>query len=260
MSDLKAFSLTDRAEATPLASELANAYGRMARFYRDQLEMSGPEASARARGAADSPEEAAADLGRIRDQPPDQVSWFDLNRVVDREPETCSALWQGIRSAARDELDSGHRTARALDWDGRPWDRARFLAIRDSFRADYLPDPGIESALVELAAEAFGDYLSWTELLHQQAGTEADLERHDLARHGTWKPQRIGSAEAMAQSARMADRAHARLLQTVAVLEARRRAEPVTIAHADYVHITQQQLTIVPVVSGPDLPGQGGEV
>ena len=65
-----------------------------------------------------------------------------------------------LKAAARDELDSGHRTARALDWDGRPWDRARFLAIRDSFRADYEPRPGIETALVDLAAEAFGDYLA----------------------------------------------------------------------------------------------------
>ncbi len=62
-----------------------------------------------------------------------------------------------LKAAARDELDSGHRTAQALDWNGGPWERALFLAIRDSFRADYRPRPGFEAAMVDLAAEAFGD-------------------------------------------------------------------------------------------------------
>lgn len=234
-----------RAEAEPLAAELARAYERMVTFYRDQLEMSGPEADERARGADDPPDQAAADLARIRARPPDQVSWFDLNRVVDRDPEAFAELWQGLKAAARDELASGHRTARALDWDSRPWDRARFFAIRDSFRADYQPRPGIEVALVDLAAEAYGDYLSWSESLHRQASTEAEIERNDLARHGKWKPQRIWSAEAMAESARMAERAHKRFLQTVKQLhELQRSAPSVYIGNAAQINVGQQQVNV----------------
>lgn len=146
------------------------------------------------------------------------MSWFDLTRVADRDPEAAADLWQGLRAAARDELASGHRTAQALDWAGRPWERARFLAIRDSFRTDYRPRPGIESALVDLAAEAFGDYLAWSEQLHMQAATEVSLERHDLQRHGAWKPQRISSAEALESSARMTELAHRRFLRTTRAL------------------------------------------
>jgi len=239
----------DRAEAEPLAAELAGAYGRMVMFYRDQLEMSGPQADARARGADDTPAEAAADLARIRDRPPDQVSWFDLNRIADRDAEAIAELWRALKASARDELQSGHRAARALAWDGRPWDRARFLAIRDSFRADYRPRPGMEAALVDLAAEAFGDYLAWSEQLHMQAATEAEMERNDLERHGKWKPQRIWSAEAMAESARMAERAHLRLLHTIAALGELRRTGPVYVGQ---VNIAPQQVNIARLVSEDD--------
>lgn len=239
-------------EAGSLASDLAHAYGRMVRFYRDQLEMSGAEADTRARGANDPPDEAATDLDRIRNRPPDQVSWFDLNRVADRDPEAMTELWNGLRAAARDELASGHRTARALDWDGHPWDRARFLAIRDSFRADHDLRPGIESALVDLAAEAFGDYLAWSEQLHMQAATEVNLERHDLERHGAWKPQRIGSAEAMEHSARMADRAHARLLRTLKALGDLRRPGPVHVHQAAQVNVGAQQVIVAQVGQGEE--------
>ncbi|MBA3274157.1 MAG: hypothetical protein H0T72_00065 [Chloroflexia bacterium] len=249
MGDTLADVPADRAESEPLAAELAGAYGRMVAFYRDQLELSGPEADARARGADDTPAEAAADLARIGDRPPDQVSWFDLNRVADRDPEAFAVLWRALKAAARDELDSGHRAARALDWDGRPWDRARYLAIRDSFRRDYRPGPGIEAALVDLAAEAFADYLAWSEQLHMQAGTEADIERNDLGRHGKWKPQRIFSAEAMANSARMAEQAHARFLRTVATLGDLRRTEPVYVGQ---VNIAPQQINIARLVSEDD--------
>lgn len=242
----------ERIEAEPLAAELARAYGRIVTFYRDQMHLSGPEADAQARGADDTPDQAAVDLARIRTRPPDQVSWFDLNRVVDRDPEAFAELWKDLKAAARDELASGHRTAQALDWDGRPWDRARFLAIRDSFHADHRPHPGMEAALVDLAAESFGDYLAWSEQLHMQAVTEADIERHDLARNGKWKPQRIGSAEAMEQSARMAERAHLRFLRTVAALGNLRRSGPVYVGHAGQVNIAPHQVNIARLASDDD--------
>jgi len=242
----------ERIEAEPLAAELAQAYGRMVTFYRDQLDMSGPDADARARGADDSPAETAGDLARIRARPPDQVSWFDLNRIVDRDPEAFAALWRDLKAAARDELSSGHRTAQALDWDGRPWDRARFLAVRDSFRADYQPRPGIEAALVDLAAEAFGDHLAWSEHLHMQAASEVALERHDLDRHGEWKPARLTYAEALEQSARMAERAHQRLVRTVTALASLRRTGPVYVGQAGQVNIAPQQVNIARLASEED--------
>ena len=94
---------------------------------------------------------------------------------------------------------------------------------------------------MELAAEAFEDYLEWSESLHRQAATEAEIERNHLARHGRWKPQRVVSAEAMAQSAKMADQTHQRFLRTIAALGHLRRAGPVSIGQ---VNIAPQQVNI----------------
>jgi hypothetical protein len=244
-------TLDDREEVIPLATELATAYQTMVTFYREQLQLSDDDADARARGVDDSPQEAQADLDRIRGRPPDQVSWFDLNRVVERNPVAMAGLWADLKAAARDELASGHRTAQALTWDGRPWDRARFLAIRDSFRSDYQPASGVEAALVDLAAEAFADYLAWTTALHMQADTEAELERHDVRRHGRWKPQRLSSSEALIQSERIADRAYTRFLQTLATLD-RRRVAPLHVGH---LTIAPTQVIVAPLAEEDDAAG-----
>jgi hypothetical protein len=82
----------------------------MASFYRDHLHLTGPEADARARGRDDSVQEAAEDRARLLDQPPDQVSWFDLNRLVERNPDDFVAVWSDIRrEAARAGQWASHR-------------------------------------------------------------------------------------------------------------------------------------------------------
>lgn len=234
----------DTTEVLPLAHELADAYQRLATFYRDQMEMTGPEADARARAADDTEAQAAAYVERIRNAPADQVSWFQLAHVLERDPEAFHGVWQGIKAAARDELDSGHRAAQALDWEGRPWERARFLAIRDSFRADYRPRPGFETAMVDMAAESFSDYLEWSEALHRQASTETMREEDALERYGTYAPSRLTSVEALEQSARMAERAHTRFLRTVKALTDLRRAGPVYVGTAGQVNVGAQQVNV----------------
>jgi hypothetical protein len=167
------------------------------------------------------------------------VSWFDLTRLAERDPDALREIWQGVKAAARDELASGHRTADALDWDGTPWQRARFLAIRDGFRADYQPRGGIEAAMVDLAAEAFGDYLAWTETVHRRASLDVEAEERDAERHGHWKPQRVSWVESLEHAARMAERAHARFLRTVKTLAELRRAGPVYVGQAGQVNVAR---------------------
>jgi hypothetical protein len=242
----------DASEVDSLAGQLARAYRQMAAFYRDQLQLSGPEADLRARGLDATPEEAAADVGRIRERPPDQIGWFDLNRLAERDPGAAIDAWKRVRAAARDELASGHRTAQALEWQGHPWSRARYLAVRDSFRASTPPQSGIEAALLDTAAEAFSDYLEWSEHLHMQASTEADTERNRLERDGNWSPPRLGMADAIDQSSRMAERAHARFLRTVKALhEVRRLAATIYVGHAGQVNVGGQQVNVVPTRDDP---------
>jgi hypothetical protein len=232
-------------EVETLASEIARAYRQMAAFYRDKLELTGPDADARARGIRDTPEEAAADLERIRDRPPDQVSWFDLTRLIERDPDEMEAMWHRLKGTARRELSSGHRTADALEWQGRPWDRVRFLAIRESFQDDDTPSSGIESALIDSAAEGFSDYLAWTEHLNRMVSLDMEHEKERAERDGRWRPMRLSYAEAVDQAARMAERAHTRFLRTVKMLqEVRRFAPAVYVGHAGQINVGAQQVNV----------------
>jgi hypothetical protein len=232
-------------EAGSLARELASAYQQMTAFYHEQMEMNLQDADKRARGHEDTPELAADDTARIQMRPPDQLSWFDLNRLADRDPEQVISVWSRIKAEAREELSSGHRAAQALDWEGRPWARARFLAIRESFRAGNPSRNGIEEALLDMAAEAYSDHLEWSEHLHMQASSEVAIERDSLRRDGGWTPPRLSMAEATEQSSRMAERAHTRFLKAVKMLhELRRSTATLHVANAGQINVGQQQVNL----------------
>ena len=235
----------DPDESGALAQELASAYRRMAAFYHKQLNLSGPDADARARGRDSTPEEAVADLDRIREQPPDEVSWYDLERLVERDPEATVAIWTEVKAAAREELASGHRAARALDWEGDPWARARFLAIRANLRGDTPPASGIEAALVDMAAEAYSVWLEESEHAHMLASGEISRERLELERDGGYAPPRLVMAEAIEQAAGRAERAHKRFLQTVKSLtDLQRLAPSVYVKHAGQINVGRQQVNV----------------
>ncbi len=244
-SESKAKVMLPDQETGSLARELARAYQHMAAYYRDQLQLSGSDADKHARGLDSTPHQAAENLARIRERPVDQVSWFDLDHLVERHPEEMAAVWSQIKAEARKELASGHRTAQALDWGGTPWHRARFLAIRDSFRAGTPPRNGIESALLDTAAEAFGDYLEQSEHLHMQVRSEMESERDRLQRDGGWSPPRLSMAEAIEQSTKMADRAHTRFLRTVKMLYDLRRTSPsLYVGTAGQINVGAQQVNV----------------
>jgi hypothetical protein len=251
-------------ETGPLAAELARAYRRMASWYHGELELSGPEADQRARGQDWTPEEVAADLERIRERPPDQLSWMALERLVERDPETMLTVWSQVKATARKELASGWRTAGALDWDGSPWQRARFLAIRASLGGDTPSQTGVEAALVDMAAEAFSVWLEETEHAHILSSGEVDRERLERERHGGMAPPRLMMADAIAQATDRSERAHQRFLRTVKMLtELRRTSQPLYVAHAGQVNVGQQQvnLSTMPTdasASSGDLPKPSG--
>ncbi len=239
------------AEVGSLARELAGAYARMATFYRDQMRLDPADAERRARGADYDDAAFAADRERIADRPADEVSWWDLTRLAERDPEAMAAAWARVKEEARAELATGHRTARALEWGGRPWDRARFLALRSAFRAEWRPRGGVEAALVDMLAQSFDAYLKWSERLTAQAETEGQLEDHKRKQEGYWQPPRISVAAAMEQSAAMADRAHRGFLLTLRALQDLRRLPPVSIAAAGQVNIGAQQVNVTaPADSG----------
>ncbi len=244
-------------ETDALAREMANAYRRMAAFYRDQMKFTGPSADKCARGTDNLEQEAAEDRQRILERPFDQVTWWDLVRLAEQNPGDAQVVWIRIREEAQCELASGHRTAQVLEWRGEPFQRARFLAIRDSFRGSTPLQNGIEAALIDTAAEAFGDYLEWSEHFHMQVSSEVESERHQLEHEGGWNPPRLSMADAIEQSSRMAERAYTRFLRTIKMVhELRRTSSSIYVGSAGQINLGQQQVNVAASPSPPNTVGQ----
>src|SRR5947207_8588541 len=147
-------------EAGVLAGELAKSFGQMVQLYEKRFSLSREEALRRAT-------EPPPDGGdRTLNEPPDQVSWFDLHLVARTDPDRAAARWEEIKRAALDELRTGHRAAKAVETvnDG-AWHRAQFLALREELAADWGPRNGVERQLIDTMAQAQAGYLQWLHTL-----------------------------------------------------------------------------------------------
>jgi hypothetical protein len=163
---------------------------------------------------------------------------------MEHDPAAALDAWKRIGDAARQEWRSGHRTAQSLERGGTPWDRARFLAIREAFRDDWRPRGGIETALIDLLAGNFAEYLAWTERLSLYTETQARSEAVKLARNGSWMPPRVGEAKWMAWCAAQAEAAHRRFLMTLKSLQDLRRLPAVSIASVGQLNFGRQQVNV----------------
>jgi hypothetical protein len=183
-------------------------------------------------------------LERVRTTPPDQLSWSTLSQAARHDPAVTLEVWEQIKGAARQELSSGHRTAKSLERAGTPWDRARFLALREAFRDDWQPRGGVESALIDLLTQSFSAYLQWSERLSLYIDSQCETEDVKLKRDGYWMPPRVTEAKWMTWCAEQANAAYRRFLMTVKSLQDLRRLPSVSIASVGQVNVAQQQVNV----------------
>jgi hypothetical protein len=239
----------EEVESTPTSRDPDDDIGSLAReLARGHMELidqfqryAGMEA-AEAAEAARTPRDHA--LERVRTAPPDQLNWSTLAQAARHDPAVTLAAWEQIKGAARQELSSGHRTAKSLERAGTPWDRARFLALRDAFRDDWHPRGGVESALIDLLAQSFGAYLQWSERLSLYVDSQCETEDVKLKRDGYWMPPRVSEAQWMTWCAEQANAAHRRFLMTLKSLQDLRRLPSVSIASVGQVNVAQQQVNV----------------
>jgi hypothetical protein len=240
----------DSAEVMTIAREMARAYLSMAEFYRDKMKQTQAEADASARPVADDEWRR-----RMVEGPADQVGWWGLSSLAESDPKAAYLAWERIKAEARDELASGHRAAKAFDFDSRPWERAQFLALREAFRLEWKPSGGIEAALVDTLSQAHSAYLFWLGQLYMQSTTEAKLQDFHRKKDGEWDPPRVRTSEAVDQSAAMMDRFNRLFLRTLRALRDLRRYSPsVLIQNAQQVNVAadgSQQLNLAASVTPP---------
>jgi len=223
--------------------EQRDVFDRDRRLVSEDFEQLDLQADARARGKND-PESA----GRTVASPPDQVSWLGLSTLIEHDPESGWATWVRIKSEARAELGSGHRAAMAFQWDDSPWERARFLAIRQAFIEEWQPRGGIESTLIDQMAQAHTAYLFWMTRAHVLTVTEGKQEDDKLKRDGYWQPPRVDTAAALDQAAAMADRFHRLFLRTLRAL--RRYTPPLVVQNVEQLNVGGQQVNVSQAGSG----------
>jgi hypothetical protein len=225
------------AELGSLARELARGYAELVESHRRTWGIGTAEAEEKAR----TPRERALEL--VRSDPPEQMTWWRLSTVMEHDPAAALDAWKRITTAARQEWRSGHRTAQVLEQGHKPWDRARFLVLREAFRDDWHPRGGVEAALIDLLAESFSEYLAWTERLTLYTETQGQSEDVKLKAEGHWLPPRMGEAKWMAWCAEQATASHRRFLMTLKTMQDLRRLPAMSITSVAQVNVAQQMIS-----------------
>jgi hypothetical protein len=187
-----------------------------------------------------------ADTDKTRNGQPDQVSWFDLERLARVDPALARTRWQEIKQAASDELRSGHRAARALEIEGDAlWQRARFLALRDALHEQFQPRDPSEAMLIDHLAQYETMRLQWVEVLNlreRRMGVPArqpvDESKHYLS------PPCVSDVKAVDHAMMMVVRLGRLIAMTHRSLYLMRRKPALYVGRARQVNLGERQINI----------------
>jgi hypothetical protein len=225
-------------ELNDLARELTAAFGEMLNSYREHCKLSAEEAAKRAADA--SPEH----IDRILNAPPNDVSWFDLDTLAQKDENLALERWQRIKEAACNEFRSGYRASRAVEDAGGPWERARFLAVRAELMEDWRPRNTTEQLLVDQLAQSQVLMWRWQEAMT----TWTNCAISDLRQAKKGKPHetmRLSEAEALERATKKVDLLQRLFLRTLKALQDQRRIRrSALVRRAGQVNIAYQQVNV----------------
>ncbi len=220
-----------------LAGELAAAFGTLLEQYHLLI----PQSEADQKIAATKPDS----LERILQLPPEQVQWSDLDRLAREDPVQGRARWKEIQEAARSELRTGHRAARALEIPGdNCWVRARFLGLRNGLHDAWQPRNDLEINLLDQMAQFETLRMEWCEIL---AGHTALAHVH--VRRGQddeFKYERPAqtAAQAIASATRMVETCQRLYLRALRALIDLRRRPTLIVRSAKQVNVGERQVNV----------------
>jgi len=226
-------------ETGVLAREMAGAFGQLVASYREHFRLTPEEA--RRQATATTQEQ----VRRILDGPPDQVSWSDLDLLAARDPPQALRHWEAIKAAARQELRTGHRAARALESGDFPvcWERARFLALRAELSEAWRPRDALEAQLIDQLAQWQTLLWRWQETANAVTMLAACGRTRGRGANAVSEPPRLSDAETLEQAVRMVERLHGLYLRTLKALQERRRPA-VLVRNARQVNLANQRINL----------------
>jgi hypothetical protein len=207
-------------DSTDLAREVAAAFSRMVKGFQEYYKLTTQEACTRAA------EPAADQRTQVMNAPPDQISWFDLCSLEKLNPELVIQRWEEIKQAAREELNTGHRAARLMEFDGNScWPRARFLAIRAELRDAWRPRDAQEAHLIDQMAQCQTFVERWQEVLVALTSL-ANLGLLPRNKLGESKLPRVAEVEAIREAAELIERFQKLYWMALRALQNQRRLHP----------------------------------
>ena len=242
-----------RAELVASRRELSGALTRQVDFMVTQLNMTPEEAAAWVRSDGGIPPD---------EREPDQVSWFELAKLLETEPERGAALWERIVAQAAEEQDTGVRLARAIEPGSgrdRPMDRARLVAVQRALHTALAPRDAFEALLVQQMACAHEMWMTWQgeaarRLQAEEWQGERDRrrildtmsarEREQHEAFSGYLPPRMSTGQATELAVMIADRYQRAFLRLHKTLRDTRRLVGTLVVAGGQVNIGERQVNV----------------
>ena len=179
------------------------------------------------------------------------MTWHELSALAERDGlQAALVVWLKVQTYAFDELDSGIRSA---DMTGHttPLERARYIAVWDTFIDQWQPEGGLDMAMIEMLAQSFSLYLYWTQISHSRAiGLCTNLEEvAKKAGRKHWQAPYQMMRDSIDEAHVMAERYNRIFLRTLRQLRDFRRynkplAPPVIVNQGGKVNVANQQMNV----------------
>jgi hypothetical protein len=235
-----------KAELSELARELARSLGEKVEEYGKYCNLSPQEA--RQRVDQNSPE----CIDRILNAPPDEVNWFDLYALAEKDAALALERWENIKQTARSEIESGFRAARTIEDAGGPLERARFGAVRAKLMEDWRPCNGTQQLLVDQLAQWQVLLWRWQEAMTAWINCAiSDIRGGKKGK--SYEMMRLSEAEALERATEKVERIHRMYLRTLKALQDQRRLRsPIAVRHAEQVNVGPVQISVADLDLSPN--------
>lgn len=181
---------------------------------------------------------------QAREKPPRDMEWTHLSAIAALDTKEALEMWGRICDAAYDDVASGFGVAEVMG-EAEPFERAKFLALREHFMEGWNPQNGIERTLIDMLAQQYHLYLYWTAIAHERCNriVENHKDWQRQARDLGWLPPAQGVADAIDQAHKLSDGYHRQFMRTLRQLRDMRRYKLV-IQNPAQVNIADQQINV----------------
>jgi hypothetical protein len=184
--------------------------------------------------------------GRLDQVTPDQLSWLDLAAETTRDEASGRAVWARLRQTARNELACGKTGALTVEGrDGRPFERAEYLALWTALADGLQPRNGLERVLVDEMAQALTMHRKWLRKHVLTESYDAMQVEQDVRQRAEWQPPRLRDVEAVDRAALMADRFQRQFLRLLKTYRDQRRLlGTLVVAAGGQLNVGERQVNV----------------